>query len=73
MIEDHKELWDRELHPILDTPIYQPPKPKLVFGIPSTDPLAASQIEARLRELFPRHDIVLLGGLFGMMEVNGGR
>ncbi len=59
------------VHPIQVTAVYQPPKPKLVFGIPSVDQLSAMKLEAMLQGLFPRHEIVLLGGFAGMMEVRG--
>lgn len=46
-------------------------RPKLVFGIPQLDPLSAQQVEGMLKPIFPGHDIVLLGGMVGMMEVRG--
>lgn len=57
--------------PVGTKPFRTPRRPKIVVGLPVQDPLAAGQAEARLRDVFPDHDIVILGGAAGMMEVRG--
>ena len=57
-----------------ELPISVPPSVRrrtIVMGLPaSPDPLQATQIEKQLKELFPNHDVILLGGMVGMMEVD---
>ncbi len=74
MSDSNGELDSDHLH-VEVTPM-QTNRPKICIGIPpAPDPLQAQQVgkqvEAMLQPLFPGHDIVVLIGFSGMMEVRG--